>query len=121
MQELLELPLDQPLQDIDIQSVISILEKAIVAQQTTLGMMLSYLYRDQGGVVENVHQVGEIKFETPTSGSIRVAFDVVVFNACWDTHGTDPEIMILHFNLDEDAGSVKLYSPSWPERGQDEI
>lgn len=121
MQEILKIPLSSSPLEFDSQNSIKNFEKALFERQTSLGMILSYYYRDLGGLVENVCLAGKINFDGPSSGTFTVNFDVVYYNACWDTYGTDPETMILHFNLNEDAGSVMLYGPSWPERGQDEI
>ena len=120
MQELLELELKgMPLRS-ESQVVIDDLERVLLEEQTSLGIILSYYYKEQGGLVENVLLADKIHFETPT-GTFRVSFKVVHFNACWDIHGTNDESMLLAFKLNDHPKRLKLYGPSWPEREQNEI
>ena len=120
MQELLELDLSNESLNAEKQDLKEGLETALLEQQNSLGILLSYYYKEQGGLVENVRFSG-INFETSAAGTVRVGFNVVYFNACWDIHETNQDSMLLNFTLDAPTKRLKLYGPSMPEREQNEI
>ena len=93
----------------------------LVRYKKELGIMLSYYYKDVGGLVEEVKLDSQITFTSPTSGYFKVSFDVVHFNACLDIHQLNQDCMILHMDLISHTNNIKITGPLWPEREPDEI
>ena len=90
-------------------------------KQIELGIFLSYYYKKTGAVVENVSQASEIKFTSPISGSLTVAFDLIYFNACRDIHQQESGEMDLQVTWDEGKRILRLQGEYWPTRDGDEI
>lgn len=86
-----------------------------------MGIMLSYYYKDEGGLVEEVNLEGGITMTSPTSGFFQVRFEVVYFNACLDIHHLNQDFMILHMDFNPDTNKIKIIGPLYPEREPDEI
>lgn len=118
MQESWEFTL--PKKDIEQYSenmISSILEK----NRKELGIFISYYYKKEGAVTENVNLDGSIQFFTPVTGKFTVIFDLVHFNACLNIHEQKKEKMDLDFEIQEDREILHLKGPYWPEREMDEI
>ena len=98
-------------------STIQVLER----NKIDLGILLSYYYKNAGGLVEGVKLENEITMSSPTSGFFKVRFDVVHFNACLDIHQVNQDSMTLQMNLNTETDKLKITGPLWPEREPDEI
>ncbi len=97
------------------------LEVVMQLKQIELGIFLSYYYKKTGAVVEKVSQASELKFTSPFSGSLTVAFDLIYFNACRDIHQQERGEMELQVNWDEGKRVLCLQGEYWPTRDGDEI
>ena len=84
------------------------LEAVMQLKQIELGIFLSYYYKKEGAVVENVSQASETKFTSPISGSLTIAFDLIYFNACRDIHQQERGEMELQVNWDEEKRTLSL-------------
>ncbi len=97
------------------------LEAVLQLKQIELGIFLSYYYKKTGAVVEKVSQASELKFKSPISGSLTVAFELIYFNACRDIHQQERGEMELQVNWDEGKRVLRLQGEYWPTRDGDEI
>ncbi len=97
------------------------LKSILEDQEKDLGIFLSYYFKNEGAVAEKVKLNGEPEFETPTSGKLTLAFDLVHFNACLAIHDQAREMMDLTFEIDHLAEKVTLTGAFWPSREMDEI
>ena len=97
------------------------LEAVLLLKQIELGIFLSYYYKKGGAVVEKVFQASELRFTSPLSGTLRVAFDLIYFNACRDFHQQERGEMELQVTLDEEKRILSLQGEYWPTRDGDEI
>jgi hypothetical protein len=87
-----------------------------------VGIYLSYYYRGEGGLVEQVALKDDMVFKSPTTGSLKVNFYVIYYNACLNIHSEDnKDEMTLHFEIDTNREKVKFTGPHWPQREPDEI
>lgn len=87
-----------------------------------VGIYLSYYYRSEGGLVEQVALKEDVIFKSPTTGSLKVNFDVIYYNACLDIHSEDnKDEMTLHFEIDPTRQKIKFTGPYWPQREPDEL
>ncbi|MDO9553928.1 hypothetical protein [Rhodonellum sp.] len=86
-----------------------------------MGIFLSYYYKKEGAVVENVKQIGNIELTDSLKGKLTVGFDLIYFNACLNINEQGKEKMDIEFEFDKDIRELKLIGPYWPERGMDEI
>lgn len=86
-----------------------------------LGIFLSYYYKREGAVAENVIMEGSIDFITTLTGKFTVVFDLVHFNACLNIHEQKKEKMDLDFEIKREKSILHLKGPYWPEREMDEI
>lgn len=97
------------------------LEAVMQQKQIELGVFLSYYYKREGAVVENVSQASELQFTSPISGTLTAAFDLIYFNACRDIHQQEREEMELQVHWDEEKRILRLQGEYWPTRDGDEI
>ena len=97
------------------------LEAVMLLKQIELGIFLSYYYKKGGAVVEKVSQASELRFTSPLSGTLRVTFDLVYFNACKDIHQQERGEMELQVNWDGGKRNLRLQGEYWPTRDGDEI
>lgn len=97
------------------------LEPLLAQKEKELGIFLSYYFKKQGAVAEKVCLKSGPEFESNTTGSLILSFDLVHFNACLAIHEQEREEMKITFELDEANEKVKLTGAYWPERGMDEI
>jgi hypothetical protein len=97
------------------------IKRTIKENVKELEILLSYYFKGEGGLVEKVTLTDNINFMTPTTGTFKVKFKVVYFNACWDIHSDDEEQMILNFDVNLLQKKMRLTGPLWPEREPDEI
>ncbi|MBC6366168.1 hypothetical protein [Algoriphagus sp. AK58] len=97
------------------------LEELLAGKEQELGIFLSYYYKKEGAVTEKVKLKSGPEFESITTGSMVLDFDLVHFNACLAIHEQAREEMKIKFEIDEVNQKVRLVGPYWPERGMDEI
>ena len=84
-----------------------------------VGIYLSYYYRGEGGLVEQV-SLEDVVVESPTTGSLKVNFYVIYYNACLNIHSEDnKDKMTLHFEIEPNRKTVKFTGPYWPQREPD--
>lgn len=121
MQEFWEFDVHQPLEDLNEPLGSGIIKELVEKNAKDMAIYLSYYYRGEGGLVENVEWADNLYFENATSGNFKVRFDIVYFNACLDIHTGNKNDMLIFFNLNTAKGKLRLNGPHWPERGPDEI
>lgn len=97
------------------------LSRLLGEKEMDLGIFLSYYYKKQGAVAENVKLKSAPNFSSPTSGSFILDFDLVFFNACLAIHEQERDTIQIQFEIDKANSKLKLIGPYWPERGMDEI
>ena len=97
------------------------LEAVMQLKQIELGIFLSYYYKKGGAVVEKISQASETQFTSPVSVTLRVAFDLIYFNACQDMNKQERGEMELQINWDEEKRILRLQGEYWPTRDGDEI
>lgn len=93
----------------------------LMKNQKELGIFLSYYYKKEGAVAEKVQLKSGPKFESITSGSMVLDFDLVHFNACLAIHEQATEEMKIRFEIDSIDQNIKLIGAYWPSREMDEI
>ena len=120
MQESWEFEIVQPL-DLSNQVYTEIIEDLVAQKAKEIGILLSYYYKGEGGLVEGVKLEDDINFNTQTSGTLKVNFKLVYFNACLDIHSINRDHMVLNFELDPMAKKLKFSGPLWMEREPDEL
>jgi hypothetical protein len=96
--------------------------KAILhEQEKELGIFLSYYYKKEGALAENVKLQGEPEFLSSAAGNLFLSFDLVHFNACLAIHEQAKEEMKITFEIDQEEEKLKLIGAYWPSREMDEI
>lgn len=109
------------LEPADNQPADVLLRHLIEHKAKEVAIYLSYYYRGEGGLVENVG-VKNMVFDSPTTGRLKVDFFVIYYNACLNINSDDDkDEMTLHFEVDPSDGKVKFTGPLWPQREPDEI
>ena len=86
-----------------------------------LGIFLSFYFKKDGAVAENVRVIKTLLLDGKKSGNLTLLFDVVYFNACLAIHEQEQDKMVLKFKLDSENKKFDLIGPYWPEREMDEI
>ncbi|MFL0684402.1 hypothetical protein CLV31_107202 [Algoriphagus aquaeductus] len=97
------------------------LEELLAEKEQELGIFLSYYYKKEGAVTEKVKLKSDPEFESITTGSMVLDFELVHFNACLAIHEQAREEMKIKFEIDGHSQKLILTGPYWPERGMDEI
>lgn len=97
------------------------LVKLLAEKEQELGIFLSYYYKKEGAVTEKVKLKTGPEFESNSTGSMVLDFDLVHFNACLAIHEQAREEMKIRFEIDVANQKVKLIGPYWPSREMDEI
>ncbi|GMQ23847.1 hypothetical protein Aoki45_05290 [Algoriphagus sp. oki45] len=97
------------------------LEEILAEREQELGIFLSYYYKKEGAVAEKVKLISDPEFESITTGSMVLEFELVHFNACLAIHEQQKEEMKIGFEIDWEDQKLILTGPYWPERGMDEI
>lgn len=97
------------------------LELLLAQKEKELGIFLSYYYKKEGAVTEKVKVKSGPEFESKTTGSMILDFDLVHFNACLAIHEQAREEMKIGFEIDGRDQKLILTGPYWPERSMDEI
>ena len=119
MQESWEFEIAQPL-DLSNQAYKEMIEDLVEQKAKEIGILLSYYYKGEGGLVEGVKLEDDINFNTQTSGTLKVNFKLVYFNACLDIHSINRDHMVLSFELNPMAKKIKFSGPLWMVREPDE-
>lgn len=94
---------------------------ALKENQKELGIFLSYYFKREGAVVEQVLLKEDPEFYTENSGQLILEFDLVHFNACLAIHEQKKEELKVDFLIDPLTMKLILKGPYWPERGMDDI
>ncbi len=97
------------------------IRQALKDEKKEVGIFLSYFFRPDRAVVEDVELVNGMNFETPTSGSFKVKFKLIFYDACLNIHEKERDTLELSFTLDPQNHQLTLISPFVPERGMDDI
>jgi hypothetical protein len=97
------------------------LKTLLKEKELELGIFLSYYYKKEGAVTEKVKLKSGPEFESKTTGSMVLDFDLVHFNACLAIHEQAREEMGVRFEIDLIYGKIKLIGAYWPSREMDEI
>ncbi len=98
------------------------LKEIMEKKSKEVGIYLSYYYRPEGGLVEQVKQQGDIEFTGPAAGSLKVSFYVIYYNACLNIHSEDNrDEMTLRFEIDPAQQKIRFTGPHWPQREPDEL
>ncbi len=84
-----------------------------------LGIFLSYYFKKDGALAEQVNLGSAINFKGQTTGDFILEFDLVHFNACLAIHNQKRDQMKISFEIVDD--NLNLKGPYWPEREMDEI
>ncbi|MEX2594312.1 MAG: hypothetical protein WD426_16190 [Anditalea sp.] len=121
MQEFREFDLTNSIEAFENESYVEEIIKVMEQNKKELGIFLSYYFKEEGGLVEEVKLSDKISFLTSTTGTFKVNFKVVYFNACWDIHSDNKEEMLIHFDFYPAQKKMRLTGPRWPEREPDEI
>lgn|SRR5690606_9470168 len=104
----------------ELQSPEDRLREVLESRSKEIGIYLSYYYRPEGGIVEQVRLKDDIMFTTATTGRLTVDFVVIYYNACLNINSTDnKDQMPLNFEIDPEYGKVKFTGPYWPQREPD--
>jgi hypothetical protein len=90
-------------------------------KEKELGIFLSFYFKIDGAVTENVKLKGSPQFTSATTGKLTLDFDLVHFNACLAIHEKARDEMEMTFEIDETIQKVKLIGAYWPSREMDEI
>lgn len=97
------------------------LKEVIDSNGREMGIYLSYYFRKDGAVAENIQLVPPSSDLTERTGSISVSFQLVHFNACLNIHDTNLEQMVLSYEISKNGNELTFIGPNWPERGSDEF
>ncbi|GAB4107737.1 hypothetical protein GCM10028791_01840 [Echinicola sediminis] len=97
------------------------IKTALKAQQKELGIFLSYYYKADGAVVEEVEVEDFIELNSSGSGKVLLSFRLIFYNACLNIHEKEKDKMELEFSIDKKEKKLQLTGPFVPERGMDEI
>ena len=96
------------------------LRKLLESRSKEIGIYLSYYYRPEGGIVEQVRLKDDIVFTSATTGRLTVDFFVIYYNACLNINSTDnKDQMSLTFEIDPVNQKVQFTGPYWPQREPD--
>jgi hypothetical protein len=97
------------------------LKELLTLNRKELGIFLSYNYKNEGAVAENVSILPDFEFESSNTGYFTLEFDLVHFNACLAIHDKAKEKMKITFKIDIPNQKLHLTCPFWPSREMDEI
>lgn len=95
--------------------------RIIADKENELGIFLSYYFKKEGAVAEQVVLEGKPDFETNSSGKLTLSFVLVHFNACLAIHEQAKDKMEISYRIDSQNKELQLEGPFWEERGMDEI
>jgi hypothetical protein len=116
MQETWKIKLGKPISNDEIaQKLPELLER----HRKDLGIFLSYYFRKQGAVAEDVKLHTTILPHDPNTGSFELDFALVFFNACLNIHETAREKMAITYALEEEILTLK--GEYWPERDSEDL
>lgn len=116
MQENWTFKITEPIEDYD-----GVVSSIIAEKQREMGIFLSYYYRKDGAVVENVFMSSDPIDDDEYHGKVMVDFDLIHYNACLNINESKKHFLELEYELDPDNYTISFKGPFLPERGQDEI
>lgn len=99
----------------------TLIQDVLEKERKDLGIFLSFYFKKEGAVTENVALKGLINFSSKLKGDFILDFDLVHFNACLNIHDTKRDEIKVDFELSKDLTELKLTGPYFSERGMDEI
>ncbi len=99
----------------------NLIREVLRHENKDLGIFLSYYYKRDGAVVENVMLKDDIIFIDGEKGKFSVEFDLIHHNACLNIHEENRENLEVNFEIDRNSNLLKLIGPYWPEREMDDI
>lgn len=97
------------------------LELLLGTREKDLGIFLSYYFKKDGAVAEQVTMKSAPVFETELTGSVELEFVLAYFNACLAINEQAKEEMKITFEIDSKSEKIKLIGAFWPSREMDEI
>ncbi len=98
-----------------------LIREILCNEKKDLGIFLSYYYKKDGAVAENVKLKDQIVYLEKGKGKFLVEFDLIYHNACLNIHEEDRENLEVNFEIDRNSKTLKLIGPFWPERELDDI
>lgn len=118
MQETWKLAISPSVQYKDLEHLV---QELLLENQKEMGIFLSYYYKKEGAVVENVQLSSPIIFSDERKGELEVEFELIHFNACLNIHEQNKDKMKIQFEIDQNSKKLIFTGPYWPEREMDEI
>lgn len=97
----------------------SSIQSILAKEKRDLGIFLSYYFKREGAVAENVMLKGNPNFLTKSTGNLILEFDLVHFNACLAIHEEKKDQLKIDFKINQ--GVLELSGPNWPERDGEEL
>ncbi|MFD2201207.1 hypothetical protein [Shivajiella indica] len=98
-----------------------ILQELLEKNTKEMGIFLSYYFKKEGAVTENVKLSSDPFFSEKLKGTFFVSFDLVHYNACLNIHEQAKDQLRLNFEFDNDITQLQMTGPYWPEREMDDI
>lgn len=95
------------------------IKQVLTENEKDLGIFLSYYFKKEGALAEQVNLGSEINFKDETAGDFELEFDLVHYNACLAIHEQKRDRIKITFEIEDDK--LNLKGPYWPEREMDEI
>ncbi|MCH7400253.1 hypothetical protein ACFOUP_07175 [Belliella kenyensis] len=96
-----------------------LIKKQVELNQKELGIMLSYYYKSQGAVVEQVKFISTMASMEDNTAKVMLGFAVIHFNACLNIHDQKQERIEIQVKVVENE--ITFIGPEIMERGMDEI
>ena len=97
------------------------LQDILVKNEKELGTFISYYFKSQGAIAEEVRLKGPIRFMNKSEGEFVVKFDLIYFNACLNIHEKEKDTMKVDFIINQSDEKLILKGEYWPERSFDEL
>ncbi|WP_186757832.1 hypothetical protein [Echinicola salinicaeni] len=98
-----------------------LIREIIVKEQKEWGIFISMYAKLDGAIAEDI-SLEEIKsLGKELSGTIKVGFNKVYYNACLNIHEQDKDKIKLDYQIDTEKEEIVFTGPLIPERGMDDI
>ncbi|MBY5950190.1 hypothetical protein KUV23_04350 [Algoriphagus marincola] len=95
--------------------------KLLKEKVNELEIFLSFHFKSEGAVVEEVKALPDSMTIKGDSGTLILEYELIHFNACLDIHETNVEKLVIQFEIDRSKELLKVKGPERLERGMDEI
>lgn len=86
-----------------------------------LEIFLSYYFKKDGAIVEQVSLCSPVEFIGLNKGKFRLKFHLIHFNACLAIHDQKFDELEIVFEFNSKTNNISLSPPHRIERGMDEI